>query len=146
MASVALPEMKRYNYSPRLSCGAVAAGGGRESPIPPRRLIDYAILTEQSNGALLSPASCPPHDRRPVLPDDLFQCKINPKLGPAGLKQTGLRNLSLPPDRDADIVLPCHGRNVRRFFTPTEAAAIGAAGSQSSRRSRTANRMCFAIP
>lgn len=28
MASVALPEMKRYRYDSRLSCGAVAAGAG----------------------------------------------------------------------------------------------------------------------
>ena len=40
MASVAIPEMKRYNYDPELSCGSVAAGGGQRQRLePPQRLI-----------------------------------------------------------------------------------------------------------
>ena len=34
MASVALPEMKKYNYDPALATGVVAAGGNRPLPLP----------------------------------------------------------------------------------------------------------------
>jgi len=37
MASVALPEMKKYNYDPALATGVVAAGGSLGILIPPAR-------------------------------------------------------------------------------------------------------------
>ena len=53
MASVALPEMRRYGYSEELASGAVAAGGSLGMLIPPSVVfIVYAIMTEQSIGAL----------------------------------------------------------------------------------------------
>ncbi len=53
MGRVALPEMKRYNYSPRLATGAIAAGGTLGILIPPSTgFVIYAILTEASIGRL----------------------------------------------------------------------------------------------
>ena len=47
MGQVALPEMKRYGYSGRLSTGVLAAGGTLGILIPPSViLVIYAILTE----------------------------------------------------------------------------------------------------
>lgn len=56
MGRIAVPEMLRYNYSPRLAAGAVAAGGTLGSLIPPSLLfVIYAIFTEQSvNGLFLA--------------------------------------------------------------------------------------------
>ena len=54
MGTIALPEMKRYNYDPRLSTGCVAAGGTLGFLIPPSiGFIVYGMLTEQSIGKLL---------------------------------------------------------------------------------------------
>ncbi|MCX5853485.1 MAG: TRAP transporter large permease subunit, partial [Deltaproteobacteria bacterium] len=53
MASVALPEMKKYNYDPALATGVVAAGGSLGILIPPSTIfIIYGIMTEQSVGKL----------------------------------------------------------------------------------------------
>ena len=53
MATVGLPEMRRYNYADELSAGSVASGGGLGMIMPPSVvLIVYGILTEQSIGAL----------------------------------------------------------------------------------------------
>jgi len=53
MATVGLPEMKRYNYADELATGCVASGGGLGMIMPPSVvLIVYGILTEQSIGAL----------------------------------------------------------------------------------------------
>lgn len=49
MGRIAVPEMLRFGYSPRLASGAVAAGGTLGSLIPPSLLfVIYAIFTEQS--------------------------------------------------------------------------------------------------
>ena len=53
MATVGLPEMKRYRYGDELATGCVAAGGGLGMIMPPSVvMIVYGVLTEQSIGAL----------------------------------------------------------------------------------------------
>ncbi|MCY4439946.1 MAG: TRAP transporter large permease subunit, partial [Deltaproteobacteria bacterium] len=53
MGKVALPEMRTYRYDPRLSTGAIAAGGTLGILIPPSTgFVIYAILTEESIGRL----------------------------------------------------------------------------------------------
>ena len=53
-AKVAVPEMRRYGYDKRLSYGLVSAAGNIGMLIPPSVLIIfYAIMTEESPGALL---------------------------------------------------------------------------------------------
>ncbi len=54
MGTVALPEMDRFKYDPRLSTGSVAAGGTLGFLIPPSiGFVVYGMLTEQSIGKLL---------------------------------------------------------------------------------------------
>jgi tripartite ATP-independent transporter DctM subunit len=51
---VAIPDMLKYGYDRRLAAGVVAAGGTLASLIPPSALlVIYAIIVEQSVGALL---------------------------------------------------------------------------------------------
>ena len=54
MGNVALPEMRRFGYAPRLATGVVAAGGTLSFLIPPSLgFVVYGMLTEQSIGKLL---------------------------------------------------------------------------------------------
>jgi C4-dicarboxylate transporter DctM subunit len=53
MATVGLPEMKRYGYDSELACGVVASGGGLGMLMPPSVvLIVYGVLTQESIGKL----------------------------------------------------------------------------------------------
>jgi len=52
-ATIAIPEMDRYNYDKRLSCGTVATVGTLGAIIPPSvTLVIYGLLTETSIGKL----------------------------------------------------------------------------------------------
>ncbi|MBP8605929.1 MAG: TRAP transporter large permease [Phycisphaerae bacterium] len=133
MAAVALPEMKRYKYHPELSCGAVAAGGSLGMLIPPSVVfIVYAILTEQSIGKLFIAGIFPG-----LLMALLFcltiyiKCKINPALGPCGPRLGwGAKIVSLLGITETLILfLAVIGGMFAGWFTPTEAAAVGALGS-----------------
>src|SRR5512135_2483334 len=54
MGNVALPEMRRVGYHPKLATGIVAAGGTLSFLIPPSLgFVVYGMLTEQSIGKLL---------------------------------------------------------------------------------------------
>ncbi len=60
MSQVALPEMKRLNYSDRLATGTLAAGGTLGILVPPSIiLIIYALLAEQSIAKLFAAAVIP---------------------------------------------------------------------------------------
>ncbi len=51
---IAYPEMRRYNYSPRLAAGTIAAGATVDFLIPPSLgFVIFGMLTEQSIGKLL---------------------------------------------------------------------------------------------
>jgi len=95
MATVGLPEMKRYNYDDELATGSVASGGGIGMIMPPSVvLIIYGILTEQSIGALFVAGIFPA-----LLVTVLFiisihiRCRINPEQGPRGEKFTWAEKL-----------------------------------------------------
>lgn len=60
MGQVALPELRRYGYSGPLATGALAAGGTLGILIPPSViLVIYAILTEQNIAKLFAAAFIP---------------------------------------------------------------------------------------
>jgi C4-dicarboxylate transporter, DctM subunit len=60
ITQVALPEMRRHGYSPRLATGTLAAGGTLGILIPPSvPLVIYAILTEQNIAKLFAAAMIP---------------------------------------------------------------------------------------
>jgi tripartite ATP-independent transporter DctM subunit len=130
MGKVALGEMDRYNYDPRLSTGVVAAGGTLGILIPPSTgFVIFAILTEQSIGRLFLAGVLPG-----LLLLSLFViavtllCHVRPDFGPAGPKTTlreKVRAVSRAGPIVAIIVLTIGGI-YGGFFSPVEAAAVGA--------------------
>jgi C4-dicarboxylate transporter, DctM subunit len=133
MASVALPEMRRYKYDMELGSGAVAAGGSLGMLIPPSVVfIVYAIMTEQSVGRLFLAGIIPG-----IMIALLFcltiyiNCKFRPHLGPAGPRTSWAEKfMSLWGVWETVLLfILVMGGMFKGFFTPTEAAAVGAAGS-----------------
>jgi tripartite ATP-independent transporter DctM subunit len=132
MATVGLPEMKRYNYADELSTGAVASGGGLGMIMPPSVvLIVYGVLTEQSIGALFVAGILPAIVMTVLFIICIyFQCRLLPSQGPPGETFTWkekIRSLSGMGDTLAVFLLVMGGLFFG-LFTPTEAAAVGAFG------------------
>ena len=132
MATVGLPEMKRYKYADELATGSVASGGGLGMIMPPSVvLIVYGILTEESIGKLFVAGIVPA-----ILVTILFiisiyiRCRYAPEQGPRGESFTWRQKLrSLTGLVDTLIVFGLvMGGLFFGFFTPTEAAAVGAFG------------------
>ena len=131
MGTVALPEMKRYGYHPRLSTGTVAAGGTLGFLIPPSiGFVVYGMLTEQSIGKLLVAG---------VFPGLLLASayvaiivllvRLTPSLAPARTdavswseKFSSLLGVWEPLLLFVIVMGGIYGG----FFTPTEAGAVGA--------------------
>lgn len=133
IASVALPEMRRYKYDLELATGCVAAGGGLGMLIPPSIVfIVYAILTEQSIGKLFIAGVGPG-----LLIAGLFcgviyvQCRRKPDYGPAGpVFSWRQRIASLRGVWETLLLFALvMGGMFAGYFTATEAAAVGAAGT-----------------
>jgi len=133
MAAVALPEMKRYGYNMEMATGTIAAAGGLGMMIPPSVVfIVYAILTEQSIGSLFISGILPG-----LLIAALFcviiyvQCKRNPEMGPAGPRFSFAEKVVALGGVSETLILfvVVMGGMFAGYFTPTEAAAIGAGGS-----------------
>lgn len=128
-ATIAVPEMDRYGYDKRLSCGTVATVGTLGVLIPPSvTLIIYGILTETSIGKLFMAGIIPGLIVAFSFVITLFGwCKINPKLGPKGEKSTWkARIATLPPVLlVAVIFVLVVGGLMMGFFTPTEAGSVG---------------------
>jgi len=133
MAAVALPEMKRYKYDPGFAAGTVAAGGSIGMMIPPSVVfIVYGVMTEQSIGKLFIAGIVPG-----LLVSVLFMatiwllCKRNPALAPpvsASTWRERFRSLGGVIEILLLFTLVMGGM-FGGWFTPTEAAAVGAAGS-----------------
>ena len=130
MGRIALPEMNRYQYHPRLATGCVAAGGTLGILIPPSTgFIIYAILTEESIGQLFLAGVLPG-----ILLTLLFittislLTRLEPEIGPAAPRlpwsdrfKALMRSYAL-----VGIVFVVLGGIYLGVFTPVEAAAIGA--------------------
>lgn len=130
MSRVAVPAMRRFNYSDTLATGAVAAGGTLGMLIPPSVvLVLYAIMTRNDIGKLFIAGVLP------GLVGVLFYMGAvryavwrNPKAGPAGApmkwrdKVRALRRAS----GVAALLALVIGGIYLGIFTPTEAAGIGA--------------------
>ena len=133
MAAVALPEMRRHKYDPGFAAGTVAAGGSIGMMIPPSVVfIVYGVMTEQSIGKLFVAGIAPG-----LMIAALFLltiwllCTFRPGLAPAATVATWrerFRSLFGVGEILALFALVMGGM-FAGWFTPTEAAAIGAAGS-----------------
>ncbi|MFH0870955.1 MAG: TRAP transporter large permease [bacterium] len=128
-ASVAVPEMDRYGYSPKLSTGIVASVGTLGILIPPSvTLIVFGIITEQSIGKLFLAGLIPG-----LIIALLFilviygWCKLDPTLGPKGERSSWKERMASLPEVlwVVAIFLLVVGGLIKGFFTPTEAGSIG---------------------
>ena len=133
MAKVAVPPMRRFGYSDALASGSVAAGGTLGILIPPSVvLIIYGILTQQNIGKLFIAG---------ILPGLLailcyigaivVTVRLDPKSGPPAERLPMRERLLALKSVWGVIVLfvLVLGGIYGGVFTPTEAAAIGAAGA-----------------
>ncbi len=131
MATIGLPEMKRYGYGSELATGSVAAGGGLGTLMPPSVvLIVYGILTEQSIGKLFVAGIIP------ALFVTFLFCvaiaifvHIKPEQGPKG-EPFPLRVVLLSLGELWETLLVflfVMGGLFFGFFTPTKAGAVGTA-------------------
>lgn len=130
MGTVALPQMKRYNYDDSLATGAVASAGTLGILIPPSALlIIYGIITEQSIGKLFVAG---------VLPGILLSlafivtiviiCSHNPVLGPPGPATTLKEKMrALPAVVEVLIIfVMVLGGLMTGWFSATQAGGAGA--------------------
>lgn len=130
MGQIGLPEMRRRGYSTAFASGSIAAGGTLGSLMPPSgALIVFGIIAEQSIGKLFTAAVIP------AVTQALFYmaaivvvCYFRPSVAPASprvpWRERG-RALLRTVDLAALVALVLVGIAVG-WFTPTEAASIGA--------------------
>jgi len=130
IGSIVLPEMKKHGYSDALATACVAAGGTLDILIPPSSvLVLYGILTEESIGKLLIAGIVPG-----LLLAVFFGIvvyiwvKRNPKAAPVHpAVPVRQRVRALKPIWAVVVIfILVMGGIYRGFFTPTEAAAVGA--------------------
>ena len=141
MAKVAMPEMRRFGYSDRLSTASIAAGGTLGILIPPSViLVIYGLLTETSIGQLFIAGIVPG-----AMGIFFYLVAVrwsvwrNPDAGPAGEKASWQERMAAIKGVWAVLLLfflvigglygalnfwPIYLR-----FSPTEAAGMGAAGA-----------------
>ena len=133
MGMVALPEMKRFKYDNALATGCVAAGGTLGILIPPSTvMIIYGILTEQPIATLFIAGILPG-----LLLTGLFiltvyiVTKIKPSLGPPGPRFSMKERIYSLKDTWSifSLFLLVIGGLYTGWFTPTEAAGVGAFGA-----------------
>ncbi|AWI83281.1 C4-dicarboxylate ABC transporter permease [Alloyangia pacifica] len=129
MGKVALPELKRYNYSGALATGALSAGGVLGILIPPSVvLIVYAVIVEANIVTMFAAAMLPG-----ILAVLFFiltiaiYVRIRPASGPAGGAASRSEFVTatlglLPVMVIFGLVL---GGIYGGFFNPTPAAAVG---------------------
>lgn len=133
MAQVALPELRRYGYSGALASGTLAAGGTLGVLIPPSVvLVLYAILAEQNIAKLFVAAFVPG-----VLAaiGYMIAISIYVRLNPGSAGSSPRQPYAERFRALADVwpvmlvFLAVVGGIYTGWFTPTEAAAVGAAGT-----------------
>jgi len=129
-ARVAIPDMLKYGYDKRLAAGAVAAGGTLATLIPPSAiLVIYAIIVEQSVGALLIAGFLPGIVSALIYVVLIVgMATINPKLGrPITGFTWPQRWKSIPGTFPIfAVVVIIFSAMYFGWATPTEAGALGA--------------------
>lgn len=133
MASVTLPEMKKYGYKDSIATGVVAAGGSLGILIPPSVIfILYGIMTEQSIGKLFMAGILPG-----TILTILFMLVVmiwavmDPQVAPRGPKSTFKEKIvSLAGVMETVLLfILVMGGLFGGLFTPTEAGGVGAMGT-----------------
>ncbi len=133
MGKVALPELRRLGYSGALSTGALAAGGTLGILIPPSViLIIYSILTEQNIAKMFLCAFIPGILAAIgyIIAISIY-VRLNNKAGPTRKRVPWKTRFNLFKNiwHIILIFVVMIGGIYLGLFTPTEGAAIGAAGT-----------------
>jgi tripartite ATP-independent transporter DctM subunit len=133
MGQVALPELRRYNYSGALATGTLAAGGTLGILIPPSVvLVVYAIMVEANIATLFQAAFIPGIlAALGYVAAIAVVVRFDPAAGPAGERASARQRWDALLDIwpvVAIFVLVMGGIYVG-FFTPSEAAGIGCVGT-----------------
>ena len=132
MGSIIYPQMKKYNYDPKLATGCLSASGTLGILIPPSlSFAFYGILTDTSIAALFIAGIIPGIITIIIFSSIvLLKCILNPKLGPVGPrftwkdKMVSLKGI-IPV---ATIFFLVVGTLYGGLCTPTEASGIGSMG------------------
>lgn len=133
MARVALPEMRRHRYSGALSTGSLAAGGTLGILIPPSViLVLYALMAEQNIAKMFVAAMVPGVlAAAGYIAAVAIYARIWPDEAPAGPRASWRERLVTLRETwplvliFALVIVGMY----RGWFTPTEAAAVGAFGT-----------------
>jgi len=131
MGTVAYPEMRRFNYSPRLASGTVAAGGTLAFLIPPSLgFVVYGMLAQESIGKLLISGIFPGLILAGAYIGIVYSLvKIYPDWAPLVAGTVSLREKLIALKgvwETVAIFLLVIGGIYFGIFTPNEAAGVGA--------------------
>ena len=133
MGQVALPELRRFNYSGALATGALAAGGTLGILIPPSVvLIIYAVMVEANVATLFQAAFIPGVlAALGYIAAIAIVVRVNPEAGPAGEEASRAAKWSALFEiwPVLLIFLLVMGGIYVGWFTPTEGAGVGAVGT-----------------
>ncbi|OGA64959.1 MAG: C4-dicarboxylate ABC transporter permease, partial [Betaproteobacteria bacterium RIFCSPLOWO2_12_FULL_65_14] len=133
LGKVALPEMRRLNYRDSLAAASIAAGGTLGVMIPPSIVfVIYGLMTEQSIGKLFISGIFPG-----VVGMLLYMGAVHwttwrdPAAGPSGPRVSVAQKLKSLREvwRVALLFTVVLGGMYVGWFSPTEAAAVGAFGA-----------------
>ncbi len=132
MARVAMPEMRRFNYAPAFAAGSICAGATLGILIPPSViLVIYGIMTGQSIGALFAAGVIPGLVATAFyLLASMWVTHRHPEYGPPGERANWRERLTALRGIWGVLLLfaSVMGGMYGGFFTPTEAAGVGATG------------------
>ena len=127
---VAIPYMLEYKYDRRLAAGVVAAGGTLASLIPPSAiLVIYAIIVEESVGALILAAFIPGVISAIIYAALIIgQCWMKPELGPSVPSPPLMERIKTLPGTlpIVAVVTIIFSAMMMGWATPTEAGSLGA--------------------
>lgn len=130
IGKIAIPEMFKYHYHPRLSTGCAASAGTLGSLIPPSIfMVVYGMLTETSIGKLFFAGFLPGILSAGLLMSVIvFRVKMNPSLAPDLVRVSWRERWNSTKGILGILILALvvMGGIYAGVWTPTEAAAAGA--------------------
>jgi tripartite ATP-independent transporter DctM subunit len=133
MAQVALPELRRYNYSGALATGALAAGGTLGILIPPSVVLVIFSIAVEANIVTMFQAALVPGILAALgyLAAIWLYVRIRPLAGPVGPRATARErgHAFIQTWPVMFIFVLVIGGIYAGIFTPTEGAAVGALGT-----------------
>jgi tripartite ATP-independent transporter DctM subunit len=131
MGQIALPELRKFNYSPALATGSLAAGGTLGILIPPSVVLAiYAILTEQNIAKLFTAAFIPGIIAMlGYMIVIAIYVRVKPGSGPAGPRRSWGERLHAFRATWAIVAIfaVMLGGMYGGWFSATEGAAVGTA-------------------